>query len=66
MTFETKIAPQSDGTAEIETTDPDVVTQLDEIANARLVHADASRKRFSLPARDAHIHFPHLFGRDAA
>ena len=66
MTYETKIVPRTDATAEIESDDPEVVVQLDGIRSARLVHANASRKRFTLPVDDARIHFPKLFGQDAA
>jgi hypothetical protein len=66
VTYETKIVPRGDSTAEIESNDPEVVVQLDAMASARLVDAQESRKRFALPAHDARIHFPDLFGQDEA
>ncbi len=66
MTYETKIVPRGDATAEIESDDPEVVVQLDAIATARLVDAQESRKRFALPVNDARLHFPEFFGRDEA
>ena len=65
MSYETEIIPKDGEYVEIESDDPEVVSELEALAGGA-GGADASgRSRFQVRRSDAHLRFPHLFGETA-
>ena len=65
MKYETEIIPGDGETVEIETDDPEVVSELETFDGAASGTGASGRARFKVRRSDAHLRFPHLFGEAA-